>query len=117
MGQAKHSSRGGESPKGLRIVLPPEESSDFSLAPTPGAAPRPATIDPDRIPGPGPEPAAEPAPAAPKPQPGLVCRGCGGNHFKVLFTRQHPKRIMRRRQCMNPHCGREITTFERETEA
>ncbi|MFW6125104.1 MAG: hypothetical protein ACOC46_03055 [Pirellulales bacterium] len=42
---------------------------------------------------------------------GLICRGCGCRHFRVLYTRSVAgSRIMRRRECR--HCGRRITTHE-----
>ncbi len=44
--------------------------------------------------------------------PGIRCRKCGCRHFRVLETRKAMGRILRRREC--PHCGRRITTFERE---
>lgn len=44
---------------------------------------------------------------------GLVCRRCGCRDFRVVKTRKlRPNWITRRRQCR--HCGRRITTQERE---
>jgi transcriptional regulator NrdR family protein len=46
-------------------------------------------------------------------RPGLVCRKCGCEHFRVYYTRPGPLgSIMRRRVCRN--CGTQITTYERE---
>ena len=46
-------------------------------------------------------------------RPGLVCRKCGGEHFRVYYTRPATGgRIMRRRVCR--HCGNMITTYEHE---
>lgn len=44
---------------------------------------------------------------------GLECRSCGCRHFEVVYTRRAAGRIIRRRQCR--HCGRRISTTERET--
>ena len=42
---------------------------------------------------------------------GLVCRACGCQHFRVLYTRRAwGGRLLRRRTCR--HCGRRITTYE-----
>jgi len=42
---------------------------------------------------------------------GLVCRGCGCRHFRVIYTRPvRGGKIMRRRECRN--CGKRITTWE-----
>jgi transcriptional regulator NrdR family protein len=51
-----------------------------------------------------------------KPQ-GLVCRVCGCRHFWVVYTRPsaRPGWITRRRECR--HCGKRITTREREVGA
>jgi hypothetical protein len=43
---------------------------------------------------------------------GLVCPDCGCRHFFVVYTRQKEGHIERRRECR--HCGRRITTWERE---
>jgi hypothetical protein len=49
----------------------------------------------------------------PVDQRGLVCRECGCRHFRVVYTRPyHGGRIVRRRECR--HCGRRVTTWERE---
>jgi hypothetical protein len=46
-------------------------------------------------------------------QRGLECRRCGCRHFEVVYTRPCPGgRILRRRECR--HCGKRITTWERE---
>jgi len=51
-------------------------------------------------------------PAAETPQPeGLECPACGCRHLPVLYTRRHPRRIKRVRECRN--CGRRVTSFER----
>jgi hypothetical protein len=43
---------------------------------------------------------------------GLVCPGCRGRKFDVVYTRARPGgRIERRRACC--HCGRRITTWEK----
>ena len=45
-------------------------------------------------------------------QRGLVCRWCGGKHFRVVYVRPTwGGRIMRRRECR--HCGKRMTTWER----
>ena len=45
-------------------------------------------------------------------QRGLVCRACGCQHFRVVYTRPTwAGRIMRRRECR--HCGKRMTTWER----
>jgi len=45
--------------------------------------------------------------------PGLRCRSCGCRHFRVIYTRPRGDgAIVRRRECR--HCGRRITTYERE---
>ena len=42
---------------------------------------------------------------------GLVCRGCGCRHFRVLYTRRAwGGRLLRRRACR--HCDRRMTTYE-----
>jgi hypothetical protein len=44
---------------------------------------------------------------------GLECRNCGCRDFRVVYTRPRPgNKIMRRRACR--HCGKRITTFEKE---
>ena len=44
---------------------------------------------------------------------GMVCRACGCRHFRVLYTRPDPRGgLRRRRECR--HCGRRITTWEKE---
>ena len=45
-------------------------------------------------------------------QIGLVCRYCGCRHFYVVYTRQRPGKLMRRRQCRN--CGARFTTWEKD---
>jgi len=55
---------------------------------------------------------AESKDAAAAEQKGLVCRHCGCQHFRVVYTRPAwGGRIMRRRECR--HCGRRMTTWER----
>ena len=45
-------------------------------------------------------------------QRGLVCRQCGGQRFRVLYTRRATGcRLIRRRECRD--CGGRITTWER----
>lgn len=51
------------------------------------------------------------AAAADTPPRGLVCPDCACRHFFVIYTRQRPDRIVRRRECR--HCGRKILTVER----
>jgi hypothetical protein len=52
-------------------------------------------------------------PAAPEEPVGLECRQCGCRHFDTVETRKIAGgRIRRRRECR--HCGRRITTIERE---
>ena len=42
---------------------------------------------------------------------GLVCRGCGCQHFRVVYLqRLRDGVVMRRRECH--HCGKRITTRE-----
>lgn len=53
-----------------------------------------------------------PAPATPEPKRGLSCPRCGCDHLPVLYTRQKLGHILRVRQCR--HCGRRITTRERQ---
>lgn len=44
---------------------------------------------------------------------GLECRKCGCRHFEVVYTRPIARgKILRRRECR--HCGRRITTTEKE---
>lgn len=44
---------------------------------------------------------------------GLECRVCGCRRWSVVYTDPHPHGvIVRRRECK--HCGRRITTHERE---
>jgi len=43
---------------------------------------------------------------------GLECRKCGCRDWRVYYTRQKEGKIMRRRTCR--HCGRFITTYEKE---
>jgi len=44
---------------------------------------------------------------------GLICPKCGCRHFEVVYTRASPGgKIIRRRECR--HCGKRITTWERE---
>lgn len=42
---------------------------------------------------------------------GLECLTCGCRHFRVGWTRQQDKRIMRVRFCR--HCGRRLVTYEK----
>jgi transcriptional regulator NrdR family protein len=44
------------------------------------------------------------------PNKGLECRKCGCRHFRVLYTRSRPGKLVRRRECR--HCGTRITTWE-----
>jgi transcriptional regulator NrdR family protein len=47
----------------------------------------------------------------PTEERGLVCRGCGCRHFRVVYTRAIIRgRVKRRRECR--HCGRRLTTIE-----
>lgn len=41
---------------------------------------------------------------------GLRCPRCGCGHFKVIYLKRLPGRIMRRRECR--HCGRRMSTWE-----
>ncbi|GJQ28432.1 MAG: hypothetical protein HBSAPP03_15910 [Phycisphaerae bacterium] len=44
-------------------------------------------------------------------QVGLVCRGCGCQHFRVVYVKHRPGGIvLRRRECR--HCGRRVMTRE-----
>lgn len=44
---------------------------------------------------------------------GLECRHCGCKHFRVLYTRRGSgSKLIRRRQCR--HCGKRMTTWERQ---
>jgi transcriptional regulator NrdR family protein len=44
---------------------------------------------------------------------GLVCPRCGCRHFEVVYTRaSFGAKIIRRRECR--HCGKRITTWEKE---
>ncbi len=48
----------------------------------------------------------------PAPVPGLRCPACGGNAFRVLYTRKLPGGAVRRyRRCL--HCRRNVVTIER----
>jgi hypothetical protein len=58
------------------------------------------------------QPVAYFAQAAARGSVGLVCPDCVRRHFCVVYTRQKDGHIERRRQCR--HCGRRITTWERE---
>lgn len=45
-------------------------------------------------------------------QRGLKCRSCGGQRFRVIYTRASwGAKILRRRQCRR--CGTRLTTWER----
>ncbi len=45
---------------------------------------------------------------------GLVCDGCGGRKWRVVYTRGRLDQVVqRRRECKG--CGRRITTWERKT--
>lgn len=45
-------------------------------------------------------------------QAGLRCWKCGGQQFRVIYTRSAPGgKIIRRRACLE--CGTRITTWER----
>ena len=60
---------------------------------------------------------AKPAPETPQTE-GLESPACGCRHLPVLYTRRHPKRVKRVRECR--HCGRRIVSYERipeDTEA
>jgi ribosomal protein L33 len=50
--------------------------------------------------------------SASSPQAGLECKKCGCNHFYVGRTVTKGKKIYRYRYCR--HCGKGITTEERE---
>ena len=41
---------------------------------------------------------------------GLVCRWCGSNRLRVVYTRGKPGQIIRRRECVD--CKKRITTKE-----
>jgi hypothetical protein len=43
---------------------------------------------------------------------GIACRACGCRHLEVVYTRQTRTGVMRRRECR--HCGKRLTTYERE---
>lgn len=45
------------------------------------------------------------------PAGGLVCRQCGCRDFRVIYTRNDPSGIIRRRECR--HCGKRVTTVEK----
>ncbi len=49
----------------------------------------------------------------PEPKRGITCRDCGCAHFWTIYVRKQDKRIMRRRECR--HCGKRITTSEKES--
>jgi hypothetical protein len=55
-----------------------------------------------------PAPLAETAPDAPK---GILCRGCGGSHMSVSYTRPRRNQIMRVRVCR--FCGKRHITREK----
>jgi len=43
---------------------------------------------------------------------GLRCRACGGQRFRVVYTRRAwGRKVVRRRECRN--CGVRVTTWER----
>ena len=43
---------------------------------------------------------------------GLICRECGYQHFRVIYTRPAwDRKLVRRRECR--HCGTRMTTWER----
>lgn len=43
---------------------------------------------------------------------GLICKKCGHDHFRVVYTRRGADhKIVRRRECR--HCRTRITTWER----
>lgn len=95
-----------EKPSTTEQASPPRDAAAFSLAPG-GEGTTAKAMHPCDGAALGPAPQAE--------SRGLECRVCGCNHFRVLYTRQiRGGKIKRRRQCMNSHCGREITTYERE---
>jgi hypothetical protein len=42
---------------------------------------------------------------------GLVCRGCGCQHFRVVYVKHRPGGVvLRRRECR--HCGKRTLTRE-----
>jgi len=41
---------------------------------------------------------------------GIRCSKCGCGHWRVIYTRERPASIMRRRECRN--CKKRITTHE-----
>jgi transcriptional regulator NrdR family protein len=42
---------------------------------------------------------------------GLICRGCGCQHFRVVYVKHRPGGdVIRRRECRN--CGRRANTRE-----
>lgn len=44
---------------------------------------------------------------------GLVCRGCGCQHFRVVYVKHRSGGVViRRRECR--HCGRRTTTREQQ---
>jgi len=43
---------------------------------------------------------------------GLICPVCGCRDFRVLYTRRYSSGLRRRRECR--HCGKRITTFEKQ---
>jgi len=60
-----------------------------------------------------PEDLSTTTPAAQTGKRGLECPRCGCGHFRVLYTRRAwGGPILRRRECR--HCGRRMTTYERE---
>jgi len=43
---------------------------------------------------------------------GLRCRSCGGQRFRVVYTRRAwGRKVVRRRECRQ--CGERVTTWER----
>ena len=45
-------------------------------------------------------------------QRGLQCRNCGGQRFRVVYTRRAwGRKVVRRRECRE--CGERLTTWER----
>lgn len=83
-------------------LLDPNEAPPLSLFDVPVL---PAIAEPPPVP-----PHAPPAPAAPADDGGVRCPKCGCPHCPVDYTRQKPKKIMRKRSCRN--CGRSFITYE-----
>ncbi|MGZ5996120.1 MAG: NrdR family transcriptional regulator [Isosphaeraceae bacterium] len=54
----------------------------------------------------------QPADGKPEPARGIPCPRCGGR-LAVVYTRAHPGKIVRRRECIQ--CRKRMTTTERAT--